>query len=72
MPKVNQADINPESKPFCIGCKHWVPVGFYTWEREEDPKKRECKLLKPCSRAFKMGGMDKQMQINDFIKGYSI
>lgn len=61
-------DGNPVSKSFCKDCKFWEPVGFYTWEREEDPAKRKCKHLKRCERVYKIAEKkDGQMKLSDFI-----
>ena len=65
MAKRKIEDINPETKAFCHSCKYWDPVGFYTWQREENPKMRECKHMKRCNRIYKLASA-KQMTINDY------
>lgn len=63
-------DGNPNTKQYCEGCTFWDPVGFYTWEREENPLKRECKHLKRCNRVFLIANkQDKQISLSDFIGG---
>jgi hypothetical protein len=64
---MNPADTNPITKPYCTDCKFWEPTGFYTWQREENPKMRECKHRKRCERVYGMATKTGQMQLSDFI-----
>jgi hypothetical protein len=61
-------DGNPITKPFCIDCKLWDPIGFYTWEREEDVTKRICKHLKRCNRVYNLANKQyKQLELNNYL-----
>jgi predicted phosphoadenosine phosphosulfate sulfurtransferase len=61
-------DGNPITKPYCKDCKFWDPIGFYTWEREEDFSKRKCKHLKKCNRIYDLViKQEIQMDLSNYL-----